>query len=319
MDRGRKLEEAEHHMRKANKLWAPSIFELRLKPDWEGAAPLYEKAALAYKQAGDLEKSRAAYERAAMSQEKIGSTWHAAKHLETASQISKDLGDWAQVAEFARQAASAFAQAGRPTAGADALSRGAKQLEEASPSDAHALYSEALDMYEVDGKEGQASDVFRQAAACLVRNGKFSDAAALLMRFGQACESVNARSSQCKAYLGAVVALLYAGDAREAWQARVVFQDALAVDAFSGSEEAFAADALFLAYAGGAADAVRGVVQSKAPFRQLDTALGRLAAKLPVGDFEPQARAAKDLVGGGDGGGGGGAGPCGGGSDDELM
>jgi hypothetical protein len=56
--------------------------------------------------------------------------------------------------------------------------------------------------------------------------------------------------------------------------------------------------------------------QSKAPFRQLDAALGRLATKLPFGDFEAQARAAKDLVSGG---GGGGGGPGGGGSDDELM
>jgi hypothetical protein len=69
-------------------------------------------------QSGELEKSRAAYERAAMSQDKIGSTWHAAKHLESASQISRDLGEWGSVADFARQAAGYFAQAGRPTAGA---------------------------------------------------------------------------------------------------------------------------------------------------------------------------------------------------------
>ena len=30
-------------------LWAPSLLDFRLKPDWEGAAPLFEKAALAYK------------------------------------------------------------------------------------------------------------------------------------------------------------------------------------------------------------------------------------------------------------------------------
>lgn len=53
-----------------------------------------------------------------MSQDKIGSTWHAAKHLESASQISRDLADWSQVANFTRQAAEYFAQAGRPTAGA---------------------------------------------------------------------------------------------------------------------------------------------------------------------------------------------------------
>jgi hypothetical protein len=36
--------------------------------------------------------------------------------------------------------------------------------------------------------------VFRQAVACLVRNGKYADAATLLMRFGQACESVRSQA-----------------------------------------------------------------------------------------------------------------------------
>lgn len=40
-------------------------------------------------------------------------------------------------------------------AAGEALARSAKDLEETSPADAHALYREALDMYEVDGKEGQ--------------------------------------------------------------------------------------------------------------------------------------------------------------------
>jgi len=104
----------------------------------------------------------------------------------------------------------------------------------------------------------QAGDVFRQAVACLVRNGRYGDAAALLMRFGTTCDAVNARSSQCKAYLGAVVCWLYAQDAAEAWR---VFQDAMGVDAFSNSDEAFAADALFLAYGECSADKVKSVVQ----------------------------------------------------------
>lgn len=33
-------------------LWAPSLLDFRLKPDWEGAAPLFERAALAYKVRG---------------------------------------------------------------------------------------------------------------------------------------------------------------------------------------------------------------------------------------------------------------------------
>jgi hypothetical protein len=38
------------------------------------------------------------------------------------------------------------------------------------------------------------------------------------MRFGEACDKANARSSQAKAYLGAIVVWLHAGDAQQAWQ-----------------------------------------------------------------------------------------------------
>jgi hypothetical protein len=44
-----KEKEADTMMKKANKLIKPSLFDFRLKPDWEEAAPLFEKAALLYK------------------------------------------------------------------------------------------------------------------------------------------------------------------------------------------------------------------------------------------------------------------------------
>jgi hypothetical protein len=64
----------------------------------------------------------------------------------------------------------------------------------------------------------QASDVFRQAISLLVREQEWGDAVSMLMRFGEACDAAGARHSQAKAYLGAVVVWLYAGDARQAWQ-----------------------------------------------------------------------------------------------------
>jgi hypothetical protein len=54
-------------------------------------------------------------------------------------------------------------------AAADALARGAKALEDKAPDVASALYGEALEQYESDGKEAQATDVFRQAIALLVK------------------------------------------------------------------------------------------------------------------------------------------------------
>lgn len=358
-------------MRKANKLWAPSILELRLKPDWEGAAPLYEKAALGYRvsrlvgapsDAGmtthggprppparvpkpckpdrppsgpppplPLTLSKPAIWRraappmsaprcrrrksAAPGTRRSTSRWrprsartwgtgrrwrstHGRRPTRSRSRGGRRRvrAHWARMTERgwpqppphrlpwsraclsagrALQRAQHWQQPLPPrvAAGGDALARGAKQLEEASPSDAHALYSESLDLYEADGKEGQvrrpgrgplgaakgvarsncsthppavsggvpraratparmggprltdahaqrstrsaaalspprkrfaeptprpssvqASDVFRQAVACLVRNGKYADAATLLMRFGQACESVRSQA-----------------------------------------------------------------------------------------------------------------------------
>lgn len=46
---GEKITEADKLMKKANKYWQPSLMDFRLKPDWEAAAPLFEKAALLYK------------------------------------------------------------------------------------------------------------------------------------------------------------------------------------------------------------------------------------------------------------------------------
>ncbi len=50
-----------------------------------------------------------------------------------------------------------------------------------------------------------------------IKNQRYVDAMNMLMRFAQACDASNATSSQCKAYLGAVVVGLYAGNAAEAW------------------------------------------------------------------------------------------------------
>ena len=63
----------------------------------------------------------------------------------------------------------------------------------------------------------QATDVFRQAISLLIRRQVWSDAVSMLMRFGEVCDKVNARSSESKAYLGAIVVWLHVGDMQQAW------------------------------------------------------------------------------------------------------
>ena len=54
-------------------------------------------------------------------------------------------------------------------------------------------------------------------AAFNVRAQQWSDAVLLLTRFAAACDGANMRSSQCRAYLSAVVVLLYAQDILQAF------------------------------------------------------------------------------------------------------
>jgi hypothetical protein len=50
-----------------------------------------------------------------------------------------------------------------------------------------------------------------------IRMARYAEAISLLLKFALACHSLQLTSSQCKAYLGAVVVWLFAQNAGEAW------------------------------------------------------------------------------------------------------
>lgn len=113
--------------------------------------------------------------------------------------------------------------------------------------------------------------IFRAAVAHAVRSARWDDAVRLLLRFATFCDVLQARNSQSKAYLSAIVVRLHTGQAPEAW---TVYQEAQTASAFSASDEAVAADALFAAYRARSAEAVAAVVQDHATFLHLDNQVG---------------------------------------------
>lgn len=70
-------------------------------------------------QAGDVDRALEAYEKAATAQEKIGSTWHAAKHMESAAELAKRHKRWEKVVECYKVAAEFYLQSGKHTQGED--------------------------------------------------------------------------------------------------------------------------------------------------------------------------------------------------------
>lgn len=274
-----KAAEAEKLFKKANKEINPSLLDFRLKPDWEAAAPLFEKAALTFKQAGLMDRAIEAYERSATSQEKLGSQWHAAKHYETLAEFMKGNNQWDKMASYTKQAGEMYVACGKAVTAADAFTRGARGLEECAFDVAFRLYLDALELYEMEGKEVNGYDTYRACVDACIKNKRWEDAVEILMRFGAATDKTGARTSQCKCYLGAVVCHLARGAGEAAWHC---FQDCLQIDAFVSSDEAFSADALFNAYRSGMEEAVQKVVKDRSAFKHLDNHVARTAVKLPL-------------------------------------
>lgn len=263
---------------KADKLTKLSL--TRWSADWKTAVGLYEQAANAYRVSKYHEKAKLAFEKASQGQEMLSSPWDAAKLMESAAAQAKELRNWGEVADFYKRASELYMQCGRSQPASDALAKGARALEDATPDDAIQLYTDACEILEEDGKEQMAFDLYRAATSVYIKLEKYTDAATFLLRWGLAADKCNATNSQCKAYLSAIVVYLYAHDIK---QAEKCYNDCCQIDAFLGSDQSRSASKLVSAYAEGDVEEIKRVAQSST-ISNLDHMIIRLARKLPTGD-----------------------------------
>ena len=263
---------------KADKLTKLSF--TRWTADWKSATVLYEQAANAFRLAKDYEKAKTAYEKASKGQEMLSSPWDAAKHMESAAALAKELSNWREVADFYRRASELYIECGRPQPASDALAKGARALEDTVPEEAIQLYTDACTVLEEDEREQMAFDLYRAATNVYIKLEKYTDAASLMLKLGLAAEKSNAINSQFKAYLSAVIIYLYAHDFK---QAEKCYNDCSQVDAFLSSDQNRCASKLLAAYTDGDVEEIKRVAQSST-ISHLDHVIIKLARKLPTGD-----------------------------------
>lgn len=285
-----KLKDADELIKKANKLTKLSFF--KWSTDWSSATALYEQAAIAFKLAKQPEKAKDAYERAAEGQERLSSPWQAAKNLEAAGGIAKELGKFDEVLDFYRRASNLYAECGMPQPSADALARGARALEEANPDEALKLYLDSCEILEDEGKEQMAFETYRAAMSLYLKRNRLLDAANMLLRWGLAADKSKAVHSQCKAYLSAIIVYLFANDLKQAEQC---YNDCSQVDAFANNEHCSCAFEMLRAYREGDAEGIKHVVKSSSLISHLDHMIVRLAKQLPTGDVEALASSVENL------------------------
>jgi len=267
-------------MLKADKLTKLSF--TRWNADWKTATVLYEQAAINYRILRDNEKAKTAFEKASKGQEMIESPWDAAKHMESAAALAKELGRWNEVSDHYRRAAELYNECGRSQPASDALAKGARALEDVEPEEAVRLYTDSCTILEEDGKEQMAFDLYRATTSIYIKLEKYVDAATFMLRLGLAADKCNAVNSQCKAYLSAVIIYLYAHDFN---QAHKCYNDCSQIAGFLNSDQSRCASKLLSAYEEGDAEEIKRVAQSST-ISHLDHAIIRLARKLPTGDLK---------------------------------
>lgn len=284
MDFSSKLAEAQRAHKEASKLSAPTFLGIRMKADWSSATPLWEKAALLFRQAGAPERAAECWLSASQGHKAQDSIWHAAKALEKAAELDTASD---QAYTLYVDCANLYVEAGRPQTAAEAASRGACRLSETDAAKSSKLHGLAIKWLEESGKEGQSPDIYRQAALHAVRSQQWADA--IKVELGLALSAYNARAynAACKAYLAAIVIGLYCEDGKTAWS---TYQDALAVPEFASSDQAFAAQDLVQAVASGSGSVIEACVAKKPCFGFLDNCIVRLAKKMGATDVRKTAQ-----------------------------
>ncbi|MBA0569325.1 hypothetical protein Golob_006761, partial [Gossypium lobatum] len=98
----------------------------RWSADWKSATLLYEQAANGFRVSKDYEKAKLAFEKASKGQEMLASPWDAAKHMESAAALAKELRNWTEVIDFYRRASELYMQCDRPQPASDSLAKAAR-------------------------------------------------------------------------------------------------------------------------------------------------------------------------------------------------
>jgi tetratricopeptide (TPR) repeat protein len=269
---------AKNLVKKADGFMKPSM--LRWKPDFNQAAEMYESAARTYRASNAYEDASNAEEKCADANIHVGNYWHAGKALERATEMVVKSANTSgeEVLALAERASEAYIQANRSQVAAESMSRAAKLLEEKDPATAVALLNLCVEMLGDDGKDVYATEHHRRICGLLLQMERYQDAATACLKFAQSCSVAGQTHSLAKAYLCAVVAMLYEGDGEGA---QSTFSDVHEVPGFENSDERQTAYNLLEAYRSANTENIKRAVADSQCVRFLDVAFARLAAKLP--------------------------------------
>uniref|UniRef100_A0A224XSA5 Gamma-soluble NSF attachment protein n=1 Tax=Panstrongylus lignarius TaxID=156445 RepID=A0A224XSA5_9HEMI len=180
MFNSKKIQEGLELIRSAEKSLKTTF--LKWRPDYEVAADEYSKAATCFKIGKSFEQCKDCYMKASECHKQNRSLFHAAKNLEQAILVCKDLGDLRDIPDLAHKACTYYQQQGSPDAAASALDKAAKILEPTQPDQALQLYKRAAEVVTIEDSPRQAAEYVSKIARILVKLRMYDEAADAIRR-----------------------------------------------------------------------------------------------------------------------------------------
>uniref|UniRef100_UPI00358E6423 gamma-soluble NSF attachment protein-like isoform X2 n=1 Tax=Myxine glutinosa TaxID=7769 RepID=UPI00358E6423 len=164
----KKITEALEHLEKAEKYLKTGL--LKWKPDYDSAAPEFNKAAVAFKNARQLDQAKEAYLQEAEAHRHTRALFHAAKAYEQAGMMLKEMQRYPEAVGLIEKACIMYQENGTPDTAALALERAARLVEGVNSDKAIELYRSAADVYETEERTRQAAELYGKVSCLLVRS-----------------------------------------------------------------------------------------------------------------------------------------------------
>ncbi|CAF4743943.1 unnamed protein product [Pieris macdunnoughi] len=175
-----KILEAQEHCKAAEKYLKTGL--LKWKPDYDSAADEFSQAAQCYRISRDVKNSKDCHMKSAELYEKNRSFFHAAKAIENAVIVSKELSSPEELYNMACNSSSLYQQHGSGDAGANVLDKVAKIIEEKAPDLAVKLFQQAADVSSVESSQHQGTEYISKASRLLVKLERYDEALDSLRR-----------------------------------------------------------------------------------------------------------------------------------------
>lgn len=175
-----KIQQAQEHIQQAEKYLKTSL--LKWRPDYDSAADEYNKAAMAYRNAKQYKECKDCLLKCSECNKQNRQLFHAAKALDQAILVCKDLNDFNSIRNLAERACHMYQQHGSAQSGAATLDKAAKILEGNYPQEALALFQHALDVSMIEDSSRQATEYASKVARILVKLNMFDQAADAIRR-----------------------------------------------------------------------------------------------------------------------------------------